>query len=336
MRYLKIFALKFAIVVWLIPTLVLAQSYTGGLHFMRSPDLVIERQDIAMSVDKISVNYQLHNISNLDIVETLVFSLPMQNQFSVTVNNQPISYNIIQRAIAHNGIDISNMLKNLGLAYDPITAMHSIDASPNREIIRNKLISMDLIDAKDETPKWMVKIFYYWQQKFPARATVDIKQIYKPAVLIKSMKVKSVTELFSIPGKIVKKLFNIAINWTFEDNPEDSAAVANLKAQLEKHNPQIKDFCPSIKDYLTIVGQNKKFDPAARTVTTKELNYDYYSEDTWVTPINHFSLTIESPNNMHPVLCWNGDFKQASENKLLFEAENYVPLQKVSVLYIEK
>jgi len=312
-----------------------AQSYTGGLHFMRSPDLVIERQDIALNLDKISVEYVLNNTSNTDIIETLVFTMPMQNQFSVTVNEQPVTYNIVQRAISHNGTDISSILKNLGLAYDPITAMHSIDASSNRDSIRSKLIAMELLDPKDETPKWFIKIFYYWQQKFPAHAKVRIHQLYKPAILTKNIKLKSVTEIFNLPVKLVKKIFNIAVNWTFEDTPDDKQAAETLQTQLEKHNPQIKEFCPTLKDYLAIMDTTKKPDTTTNTVLTKELNYDYYSQDIWATPINHFTLSIESPKAMHPILCWNGDFKQRG-NTLLFEADNYVPLQNISVLYIEK
>jgi len=318
------------------PKLGTAQSYIGGLHFMRSPDLVIERQDIALNLDKVSVDYVLNNTSNTDIIETLVFSFPMQNQFAVTVDNQPATYNIVQRALSFNGNDVSIILKNLGVAFDPVTAMQTIDASSNRESIRNRLISLELLDSKDETPKWFLKTFYYWQQRFPARSKVNIKQTYKPVILTKNLKLKSVTEIFTLPVKLVKKIFNVAVNWTFEDTIEDKQAAEHLQIQLEKSNPQIKQFCPSLKDYLALLGPNKKLDPTGNMVLTKELNYDYYSEDIWATPINHFSIAIESPKTMHPLLCWNGEFKQKTNNTLVFEADNYVPLQNINVLFVEK
>lgn len=336
MKLFRTLAQSLVILCLLWPAITAAQSYAGGLHFMRSPDLVIERQDIALNLDRVSVEYVLNNTSNLDIIETLVFTLPVKSQFSVTVNNQATSYNIMQRAISYTGTDISNILKNLGLPHDPITAMHSIDASTNRDSIRNKLIAMNLLDPKDETPKWFVKIFYYWQQKFPAHAKIHIRQIYKPSILSKNIKIKGMSEIFNIPTKIVKKIFNVAVNWTFEDVQDDNNAAENLQSQLEKHNPQIKEFCPTIKDYLAIMSPNKKIDSNPSLVATKELNYDYYSQDIWATPINHFTLSIESPKNMHPMLCWNGDFKQRGESTLLFEADNYVPLQNISILFVEK
>ena len=302
--------------------------YTGGLHFMRSPELVIAQETVTLGVDQVNVEYVFYNTSKLDIVETIVSPIPMQT----TVDGLAIESQATNRAITKSGRDISNILKNLGVSYDPITAMHNIDISPNRDSIRAKLIAAKIIDKKDETAEWFIKTFYYWQQKFPAGSKITINQSYKPSLVTKNIKVKTNTGILNMPVNALKKLYNLTVHWTLEDQ----ITAKNLQTMLETNNPQIKDFCPSIKDYQAIIGPQESFNLRKPTVETKELHYDYLADDIWATPINHFTLRILSPDDMHPMLCWSGDFKRQGKNTLIFEADNFVPLQNLSVLFVEK
>jgi hypothetical protein len=326
MNYLRS-TLQATMLLLLFPLNSTAHIYTGGLHYMRSPDLVIEHQDVTISVDQITVSYQLHNTSSMDLIETMVFPAPVQ----ISIDNQVINYNSSQRAISTDGRDVTNILKSLGLAFDPITAMHSIDASPNRDTIRNKLIGAKLLD-KDESPQWFVQSFYYWQQVFPAGASITINQSYKPQVNTNIVQVKGKTGYLNIPGNLLKKLYNLTIKWRLEDQ----ITAANLQAQLEKYNPHITQYCPSLADYQTILGPMSRPESEISSIETKELNYNYLADDIWATPIARFSLKILSQDDIHPILCWNGEFKKQGKNTLVFEATNYVPLHNLKVLYVEK
>lgn len=294
-----------------------AQFYTGSLHFMRAPELVIERQDVTLAPNQVNVAYVLHNISNHEITETLVLPIPA----NITINDQAVVYKISQRAISNNGQDISNLLKNLGIPFDPVTAMHSIDNSANRDSILQKLISFKLLDPKDETPEWISKSYYYWQQSFPANAYVTIKQNYKPIITQKTAKVNS--NLIYMPYNLVKKLVNVAINWSLDEQMTSN----NLQANLQ---------CSNIKQFHTTIGAQDTITVKKDVLQFNELNYDCSQESIWSTPIEHFSLKIISPENMHSMLCWNGDFKLHGKNTLVFEADNYVPLHNINVLYVEK
>jgi hypothetical protein len=315
-----------AVICW--ATTVTAEINTGGLHYMRSPDLVMEQQNISINPNQVSVSYVLNNTSKSDITETIVSPIPT----NISVDDQSVEYKTTNRAIAKSGQDISNILKHLGVPFDPITAMHSIDVSPNRDNIRSKLIALKIIDKKDETPEWFEKKFYYWQQKFPAGSQIKITQSYKPNLISKSVKLKSNPGLLNLPFTAVKKLYNLTVNWTLEDQ----LSVKTIQASIEKYNPQIKDFCPNLKDYQLIMGLQEKLNTNKTSVETKELVYNYLADDLWSIPINHFSLKIQGSDDMHPMLCWAGDFKHQGKNTLVFEAENYIPLQNLKVLFVEK
>ncbi len=327
---------NFLFISMLLPSLGLGTTYSGGLQFTHAPSLVIDQQNVTINPEKITVAYTLRNTSDNDIYETLVFPLPLKNednykQFSVSVNQIPVQYLTIQRAISSNGQDISSTLKSLGLPYNPIAAMHSIDASRNRDSINAKLRAQNLMDKKEEAPLWNVQTFYYWQQKFPAHTAIHIEQNYKPVAINKNVKITGIGSYFKLPVKMMKQLANMAIHWTLEDQ----TSADELRTQLEKYNPQVKDFCPTPNDYkaLLLMGKTSKQNTQ---IETHELNYSYTNSDAWCAPINRFTLRIESPANMLPMLCWHSEFKRPDEHTLVFEAENYVPVQNISVLYVER
>lgn len=330
MRYLLIWLL-----LW--PCFVNSQTYTGSLQSMRSPYLTINSQDVNLNIDQVKVSYTYYNAANFDITETLVFMLPLNGedqfkQFSVVVNQEPVHHQTIQHAISANGRDITKELKNLGLPVNPISAMHAIDASSNRDSIISKLRALHLIDRREDTPTWTVKTYYYWDQTFPANSKVVIDQSYKPSLQTQSVKLSSFAALFKLPLQAVKKIVNVAIHWTLEDE----VAQNNLQEQFEKNWPQIQNFCPNKQDYQTLVNAYKVRTNKKSQIELKELHFANGNNELWAHPINRFNLTIESPKNMHAILCWNDEMKRSSNNTLHFTADNYIPLQQIAVLYIEK
>lgn len=314
--------------IWFISSCVIAQANVGSLQSMRSPFLTITSQDISLSLDQIKVNTVYTNTLAHEVIETMVFA----QTGLITVNRAPIPVQTVQHAISANGRDISKELRSLGLPFDPIAAMHSIDSSSNRESIIAKLRNMQVIDQKEDTPTWKVHTYYYWQQVFPAHTSVSIEQIYKPNVVTSNVKFNNLTSLLKFPFKMIKKVVNIAIHWTLEDD----AALTNLQDQFEKYWPRIQNFCPSKQDYQVLVNAYKHNPNKRSQLELKELNFTYAANEIWAHSVNRFNLTVESPKNMHALLCWNDEIKRTSNNTLHFTAENYIPLHNIAVLYIEK
>lgn len=328
MRYL------FILLVW--PCLVIGQTYAGGLQSFGSPDLQIAEQNITLNVNTVKVLYTYVNSSNQDISQTLVFALPSNSDNNpkppaITVNQQPVQIQIMQRAISQSGHDVSRELKNLGLPFNPIAAIHSIDASSNRDSLIAKLRNLHVLDKHEDTPTWTVKTYYYWQQNFPAHSNTMIEHAYKPNVLSQSVKLHSLSSILKMPIKVVKKVWNLAVHWTLEDK----TAVSNLREQFEKYWPQIKNYCATNNDYLFLFDSYKQKNKKKSQIEIKEMAYAIAPQDIWAHSIAHFNLHIESPKNMYPILCWQADLKRMPNNHLQFTADNFVPLQDLKIVYIE-
>ncbi|HSX20721.1 MAG TPA: DUF4424 family protein, partial [Gammaproteobacteria bacterium] len=311
------------------PCIVIAQTYQGGLQTMRSPHLIIETQEINLSLDQIKVAYVYHNTAAHEITETLVLASPPT---SLVVNQKQTPYQTVQHAINSNGRDVSRELKALGLPFDPIAAIHTVDASPNRASLIAKLRNLHLIDQREETPTWTTQTYYYWQQTFPANSKVSIEQTYKPIIAAQSIKISSFAALLKLPAKMVKKVWNVAVHWTLADE----TAVTNLQEQVEKYWPKIQQYCPTKGDYQTLLSAYKNQTTKKSAIDVKELKFATNTNQLWANPIQRFNLTIENPKNMHVMLCWNDELKRSANNTLQFAAENYVPLQNLNILYVEK
>ena len=146
------------------------------------------------------------------------------------------------------------------------------------------------------------------------------------------MKIKTNNGIIHIPGNALKKLYNLTVNWSLEDK----ISAKNLQSMLEKANPQLSAYCPSLDDYQIILNSEQQNANNIANIDSKELNYPFLLDEIVCTPANKFSLKIHVPNNMHAMLCWNDELKKSSKNVLSFEAEHYVPLQNLNILFVAK
>ncbi len=302
-------------------------SIVGGIS-ARSPDLILNSQNITISPEKIKVISEYINQADHDLTETFVFTNPL----NINVDTLHVHTQLMQYALNTEGKDISLHLAALGLPFDPIAAMQIIDASSNRDSIIGKLLALYLIDVKESIPNWTVKNYYYWQHTFPAGGNVVIEHNYKPTVAVRSVKLNTITSMLKAPINVMKKAVNIAVHWNLDDN----VAANNIQAQLERYISNINSYCPNSIDYRAIATAQQLKKNQKPQLETKSLNFRYNSDDLWSKPLDHFVLTIDSTDNMYPVLCWHDKMQRNSNNTLRFSAENYVPMQDISVLYIEK
>lgn len=313
------------------------QSYAANLLSLRSPNLQLKRQEITLSTDLVKTKYIYINTSQNSITETLVFDLPNNNTdnykyLKIQVNDAAIQYQIIQRAISLTGIDISQELKSLGLSLNPVAAMHSIDSSPNRNSLIAKLKTIHAIDNKEEIPTWNVKTFYFWQQEFAPNSTTIIEQYIKPTISSHTIKLKGLSDIIRLPAKVAKKVWNLAVHWSLAD---DSAA-NNLYLQFEKYWPTIKEYCANEEDYRNLAESYKRSHKDKSSIDIKQISYLIDPKELWASNIGHFQLIIESHSNMYPILCWNDKLQRINENQIKFSANNYLPPDRIKVLYLER
>lgn len=186
-----------------------AEIKTGGLVLGRTDDIAMEREDLFVSMDQISVSYTFRNRSDRDIETVVAFPMPdiQQNPwgdtalpgtagdnflgFSATVDGQPVVVQLQQRAWAA-GLDVTDDLQRNGIPLFPfVHDMEArLDALPD-DLIRDwqsrGLVRIDRYDVgsgmKDHrTPFWVLKSAYWWKMTFPASLPVRVEHRYKPSV----------------------------------------------------------------------------------------------------------------------------------------------------------
>jgi len=309
-------------------TVVSGQTSSDGGSSVCSPAIILSNQNISISSEKIKVVSEYINQSDQDVSQTFVFTTPL----NISVDTQPVQPQLLQHALNSDGRDVSAQLQSLGLPFDPVAAMQIIDASSNRDTMISKLLALRLIDPKENIPSWIAQTYYYWQYTFQAGQKTIVEYNYKPNIAVKSVKLNNVASMLKAPINVMKKAVNMAVHWTLEDN----VAANNLQEQLEKYIANIDAYCLGTEDYQAIALSHRLNKDQKPLIETRALTFKYNSDDLWAKPLDKFTLSIDSSDNMYPVLCWHDKLQREVNNSIYFSAENYVPMQYISVLYIEK
>ena len=185
----------------------------GGLVPTKSSEIVMESEDLEISVHQISVRYVFRNNSDHDVDATVAFPLPglqgsvVYNEpielpskssvnfvdFKVEADGKPITVKSEVRAFA-NGKDVTAQVRKLGLPISVIDktfdlAVKKLPGSDRQQLLREELIAPDEsytargnLAKTTYWPNWEMRVQYYWTQHFPARSVVKIVHRYQPVV----------------------------------------------------------------------------------------------------------------------------------------------------------
>ena len=186
-----------------------AELGAGGIVLARTGIVSIERERLFISLDQVRVDYEFVNNSR-SAVKTLVafpmpdytaspfeaVSLPVEAadnfmDFSVSVDGNPVSTNLQQRAFA-GGIDVTDQLKTAGvplLPNDPgvKAALAALDSASVEALVNAGIVVFDEYDAGNGpvveiAPVWTLKSAYWWEMEFPPGKVVRVHHEYRPGV----------------------------------------------------------------------------------------------------------------------------------------------------------
>jgi hypothetical protein len=184
----------------------LATLGAGGLIPLKSSSIIMESEDLEVSVHQITVRYVFRNVSDRDIDATVAFPLPeldsglVENEpinlpssgplnfvdFRVTVNGKAVPTQIESRAFK-DAREITTELRRLGLPVSPldsrIPAMFRMFPADMRARLQ-KSGWMQGCEPGDPQcwPYWQLRVQYHWMQRFPAKSTVQVEHTYRPVV----------------------------------------------------------------------------------------------------------------------------------------------------------
>ncbi|MGQ3675286.1 DUF4424 domain-containing protein [Xanthobacter sp. TB0139] len=181
----------------------------GGLELTTSSDIVMEKEDLYLSPEKVQVTYLFRNESDRNITTRVAFPLPLIDQsaftnvslpvpgdenfvdFHIRVNGQEIHPHLELRAFTQDGRDVTAQLTASGVPLNSYLPdfEERLRAVPDR-IWRN-LAAEGLLDTgagdflrrtDDVSPNWNLQAVFYWEQTFPAGQIIQVEHSYRPIV----------------------------------------------------------------------------------------------------------------------------------------------------------
>lgn len=208
MRFLAIIALALA-PVWASANDSMAELKTGGLTYVRSDAVAMEREDLFISLDEVRVDYEFRNMTDEDVSSIVAFPMPDITgsydemvampraddgnflNFSVVVDGTPIQPALEQRASAF-GLDITADLMQYGIPLLPegsatYDALEHLPSDVIADWIGRGIIVNDIYDngsgmQDHPSPIWTLQSTFWWRVVFPADEVLHVQHRYQPSV----------------------------------------------------------------------------------------------------------------------------------------------------------
>lgn len=209
---LFVFLLCVALLPIATPTLAndsVAELGTGGLILARSDVVVMEKEDLFLSLEEVRVDYVFRNTSDADVETIVAFPLPdieanpyslpaipyMEDEnfldFEVTIDGSAIEPELELRAVAI-GVDVTEELAAQGISPYPfgegmLPALADLPDDVAADWLARGIITIDEYDdgsgwKRVRTPFWKLRSAYWWRASFPARRPVQVAHRYAPSV----------------------------------------------------------------------------------------------------------------------------------------------------------
>lgn len=186
-----------------------AELGTGGLILSRSDVIWMEKENLSISMDKVTVDYVFRNQSDKDVETIVAFPMPdiEANEFysigipqgtgdnflgfTVKVDGKSVKPELEHKAMAV-GIDVSKDLAAHNIPFFPFTeaTYKALETLPedvasdwrDRGIIQTIEYDDGSGMKEHRSPYWQLKSAYWWKAKFPANTQVKVAHEYQPSV----------------------------------------------------------------------------------------------------------------------------------------------------------
>lgn len=321
---------------------------SGGIQFHKTEGIVMEKEDLFITSERIHVSYVFKNVTNKDITVDLFFPLPIQTEisgqttwdeeilnemkqherghipfenFSVVVDGQKVLFKTEIRAL-QQGKDVTNLFHENNFSLSPVLAKcdYPMDAKENEacEVRMKKYKKLGLLSPTG-TVLWQKQVHYHWSQTFPKGKEVKIEHSYRPAR----------GSFFLVPDP-TRSFVEVLL--------EQSLTRGKLLAQFcPWQSTDIKgNFVPwLIHEFQKTPKPIKPGD--ACVVMFYDIDYILTTGANWKGPIRDFTLTIEYPKEGTIASCWPffHEMKAVGNNQLQFHQKDFKPEQDVKILFGE-
>ena len=287
---------------------------TSGIKYLKNPHIDMQSEDLYISENQIRVHYRFKNTSSQDIIETVLFPLPivpafidydfadtkgLVDSFRIYVDGKPVRPQTHVRAYFErsNGslVDVTADLKKCGLSNQEL--MHPWTKNKDAEKLNKKIRTCSSPKIKSLLPasesnivgwtSWSAQIVYSWKQTFKAGSVTEIKHQYTPLV--------------------------------------GGSFLPSLKA---------KDSKAFIDEYCMDENFLKNFKNVKEEKVYHHLGYILTTGANWAKPIGKFTLTIDREPNTVISLCWDKSLRKVGPNRFQAVKENFLPKKNLDIIFV--
>lgn len=297
----------------------------GGIVLARNYEITLDREDLFLSKELITVDYVFQNRSQKDVETIVAFPMPAISGnpdgdiaipqdstdnflgFTVTHDGQAIAPELQQRIYAA-GVDVTEEFGKQGVPALPdgeatFAALDKLAPETIADWENRGIVTVQEWDAgkgmeKHVMPRWELRSTYWWKATFPAGKAVKVSHRYKPAV----------------------------------------GATAGLNFYWDGKK---SDYWAEYEDkYCIDDGFKRALDKAAAQgdgLFEQRLDYILTSGGNWMNgTIGEFHLTVDkgSPDNLVS-FCGTG-VKKTGATRFEMTAKDYWPEKDIHVLFVER
>jgi hypothetical protein len=286
----------------------------------------MDSEDLSISPKRVTIHYVFRNTSDKDVETVIAFPLPdlsggdVENvpmylpyaeglnfvRFTVSENDKPIRVSADARAFK-DGKDITARLKSAGLPVnvllEPLNA--AILKLPAK--VRRQLEREELIIASDYNPplrsagkrgwwaNWTMRVSFYWTQRFPANANVELVQNYQPVV----------------GGSYIVR----------DDSGESSIKPYCGKTQTLSQIAEVKKRHPA--------------QPGEPVLFERQIDYILTTANNWKGPIRQFRAAVQTESSEDIFLTCTPGFRRVTPTKYEFVQSDFLPHEDLNLLILQ-
>ncbi|HXJ89420.1 MAG TPA: DUF4424 family protein [Candidatus Binatia bacterium] len=294
----------------------------GGLVPMKSSTVIMESENLHITLHRVTVDYVFRNASNQDIDAIVAFPMPELDgsilevspvdlpskdptnfmSFKLTVDGKPVSPKIEVRAFKKDE-DITEKLKSLGVpvsVLDPRlkAAVAKLPKVQITQLAEQQWIVNENPDpaGKDYSgiwPWWQTRIQFYWTQHFRANSTLHVSHTYVPVV----------------GGSYI------------DDDGSHIAQRYCGGAALDQ-----------IKELKTKVEQRQE---PGLALWWRGLQYILTTANNWAGPIKHFHMQIDSDSTDDILLTCMPSIRQTAPAHYELDASDFHPDRNLAIVILQ-
>lgn len=174
----------------------------GGVQMVRQELVSMEKEELYLSIDKVTVAYEFRNLSDRDITTEVAFPVPEFDymttygkrghafgDFKVIVDGQAVSHETEIKAMV-GGEDVLPVLHSYGIRPETFGGYICDEQGGGADYSVNHLALGQIRDLAGRGiindsvfefyPKWTIVMKYHWTQTFQAHQVVSIRHEYTP------------------------------------------------------------------------------------------------------------------------------------------------------------